>query len=141
MTESYVSPELTIEELLGVIHARDDVINKLIGDRDVARKYSASRLTMIDDLAAKIRTAEILINEWAEYEAIDNDMVDSISDIFGWDTTKEVQVTVTSVFRGTITVPRRTDDDYLDEKFSVSCDPCDSLEGYMDCDSLEVEVN
>lgn len=142
MTEAYVSADLSIEEMLDVVHSRDAAIVQLTNDRDVARTYSTNRLASLDTLYEKIHKAETYMVDAVDTGDADETILEGLSMIFDWETTKEVDVTVTAVFKGTITVPRGFNTDYLDEKFSVSCDVSGSnFEGYLDCDELNVEVN
>ena len=135
MTEPYSLPTNPLQ-------AMRDQIDTLTAERDNARKYSTARLATIDNLGEKIRKAEQCISDMVEHGVIDEDVFVEVAGIFGWDVEKEIEVTVTAVFKGTITVPRNTDTNYLDEKFSVSCDADgDGIAGYLDCDELNVEVN
>ena len=118
--------------------------------------YAISK--MRDTITAQINTIESLNNRIASLEnsiaraekylssAFGDDDLDEriftdVADIFGWKTTKEINVTVTAVWSGTITVPIGTDTDYLDENFDVECNLHREFDGYLDINSVEVEVN
>ena len=130
-----------IAALTAIIDVQNDTNIHLANDLEVARKYSTLRLANIDTLAEKIHKAEQLAIDWVDDGAyFDDDAFAELAAIFDWDVTKEIDVTVTATFRGAVTVPRGFNDDDLNEKFRVSCDPCDNIEGYLDCDEIRVEV-
>ena len=143
MTEAFApSQEISrISVLDAIVNEQRIQIAELTNNLAVARQYSTTRLALIDTLYEKIHKAETLVLDWADNDNIEEENLAELSAIFDWDVTKEIEVTVTAVFKGTISVPRSFDTDYLDDSFSVSCEASGSdIEGYLDCDEISVEV-
>ena len=142
MTDTYVSPivaaQAKIDNLTDLNKSLQFEIDAVRKQLETAQNMSAKR--RVEVLQARIDKAEKYIGSLADDDEIDESVFINIANIFGWETTKEIEVTVTAVFKGTITVPRGFDADYLDENVNVECNLDSKIDGYLDCDEISVEV-
>lgn len=145
MTEQYASPILAAQDKIDNLN---DLVSTLERESDSyqhqlaqANKMSTMRVDTINDLAVRINKAEKYVVGLVDDGDIEEEYFLGIASIFEWEATKEIDVTVTAVFSGTITVPRGFETDYLDENFNVECSPHGDIEGYLEFDSLDVEVS
>lgn len=116
-------------------------IAELMNNLAVARQYSTARLVNIDTLYEKIRKAETYMIDAVDTGDAEEEILIGLASIFDWDVTKEIEVTVTAIWKGTLTVPRSFETDYLDEQMNVECNLGSEIDGSLDCDEVSVEVN
>lgn len=145
MTDTYVSPILAAQDKIDNLN--DLVASLNTENAGLVRTIESTNITLghrneiINNLRTMTEKAESLVTDWVDNGIIDEDDFVAIAAIFGWDTVKEIEVTVTATFKGTITVPRGFNTDYLDEQFNVECNIASPLDGYVDCDEISVEVS
>jgi hypothetical protein len=119
MTDIHPYPP-TMQELEYKVLELNTEINRLnseleiaTGDRDFWRDKYNARMTQIDTLEAYIKE---------QFDYIDEEVSQSIVDIFGFNITRDYDVTVTVTFSGTVSVPLNYDMDNLENDLNASLD-------------------
>jgi hypothetical protein len=82
-------------------------------DRDFWRGKAHEKQSMIDNLEEYIKD---------QFDYIDENISQSIVDIFGFNITKDYDVTITVTFSGVVTVPLNFDMDRLEDSLNASLD-------------------
>ena len=119
MTDIHPYPP-TMQELEYKVIELNTEINRITseleiatGDRDFWRDKYNARMSQIDSLEAYIKD---------QFDYIDEEVSQSIVDIFGFQITKDYDVTITVTFSGTVTVPLNYDIDSLENDLNASLD-------------------
>ena len=117
---------LTVESLGTKVDQLNNSLDSMTADRDFWRGKALG-------YSDKIASLEEYIKDNFDY--IDEDVSQSIVDIFGLSITKEYDVTVTVTFSGTVSAPLNYDMDSLDSDLSASLDV--SSYGDVESDFME----
>ncbi len=117
MTDIHPFPP-TMQELERMYRDLEVEVNRLnselegaTGDRDFWRDKYNARMTQIDTLEQYIKD---------QFDYIDENISQSIVDIFGFNITKDYDVTITVTFSGTVSVPLNYDMDSLENDLNAS---------------------
>lgn len=103
--------EYKVLELNTEINRLNSELEGATGDRDFWRDKYNARMTQIDSLEAYIKE---------NFDYIDENVSQEIVDIFGFNITKDYDVTITVTFSGTVSVPLNYDMDNLENDLSAS---------------------
>jgi hypothetical protein len=103
--------ELRVIELNTEINRLNSELEGATGDRDFWRDKYNARMTQIDSLEAYIKE---------NFDYIDENVSQEIVDIFGFNITKDYDVTITVTFSGTVSVPLNYDMDNLENDLNAS---------------------
>ena len=101
----------TMQELETKIDQLNNALASMTADRDFWQSRAHERQMMIDNLEQYVKE---------QYDYIDEEISQSLVDIFGLDITKDYDVTVTVTFSGTVSVPLNYDMDSLENDLSAS---------------------
>jgi hypothetical protein len=101
----------TMQELERKIDQLNNALASMTADRDFWQARAHDRQTMIDNLEEYVKE---------QYDYIDEEISQSLVDIFGLNITKDYDVTVTVTFSGTVSVPLNYDMDGLENDLSAS---------------------
>lgn len=126
----------TIQELQQRITDLETTLAKITIDRDFWQGKAHERIAMIDNLEEYVKD---------QFNYIDEDVIQSLVDIFGLEITKEYDVQVTVTFSGTVTAPLGYDMDELENALEARLDSSyyagdvvvDFMEDNMDIDWTE----
>lgn len=105
--------EYKVLELNTEINRLNSELETATGDRDFWRDKYNARMTQIDSLEAYIKE---------NFDYIDENVSQEIVDIFGFNITKDYDVTITVTFSGTVSVPLNYDMDNLENDLNASLD-------------------
>lgn len=103
--------EYKVLELNTEINRLNSELEIATGDRDFWRDKYNARMTQIDSLEAYIKE---------NFDYIDENVSQEIVDIFGFNITKDYDVTITVTFSGTVSVPLNYDMDNLENDLSAN---------------------
>jgi chromosome segregation ATPase len=128
--------EAKIEELEHKIDQLNNALASMTADRDFWQGKAHERKLMIDNLEEYIKE---------QYDYIDEEVIQSLVDIFGLEVTKDYDVQVTITFSGTVTAPLGYDMDELENALEARLDTSyysgdvvvDFMEDNMDIDWRE----
>jgi len=95
------------------INRLNSELETITTDRDFWRDKYNARMTQIDTLEAYIKY---------QFDYIDENISQSIVDIFGFNITKDYDVTITVTFSGIVTAPLNFDMDSLEDSLNASLD-------------------
>jgi len=126
----------TIQELETEISRLTSELETITSDRDFWQGKAHERMAMIDHLEEYVKE---------QFNYIDEDVIQSLVDIFGLEVTKEYDVQVTVTFSGTVTAPLGYDMDELENALEARLDSSyyagdvvvDFMEDSMDIDWTE----
>lgn len=144
MTDTYVSPLVALKDEIDNLN--DLVKSQQFENDAIQERLKQSNVTLvhrneiIDNIRQMTEKAETYCIQSVDNGDMEEDVFTGLASIFEWEVTKEIDVTVTAVFKGTITVPRGFETDYLDEQINVECNLGTEIDGYLDCDEISVEV-
>lgn len=117
---------LTVESLGTKVDQLNNALASMTADRDFWQARAHDRQMMIDNLEQYVKD---------NFDYIDEDVSQSIVDIFGLNISKDYDVTVTVTFSGTVSVPLNYDMDSLEDELSASLDV--SSYGDVESDFME----
>ncbi len=103
----------TMQELERKIDQLNNALASMTADRDFWQARAHDRQMMIDNLEEYVKE---------QYDYIDEEISQSLVDIFGLSITKDYDVTVTVTFSGTVSVPLNYDMDSLENDLSANLD-------------------
>ena len=103
--------EYKVLELNTEINRLNSELEIATGDRDFWRDKYNARMNQIDSLEAYIKE---------NFDYIDENVSQEIVDIFGFNITKDYDVTITVTFSGTVSVPLNYDMDNLENDLNAS---------------------
>ena len=103
----------TMQELEQRISDLETTLAKVTMDRDFWQSKANDRMLMIDNLEQYVKE---------NFDYIDEDVSQSLVDIFALEITKDYDVTVTVTFSGTVSVPLNYDMDSLENDLNASLD-------------------
>ena len=101
----------TMQELETKIDQLSNALASMTADRDFWQARAHEKQMMIDNLEEYVKE---------QYDYIDEEISQSLVDIFGLSITKDYDVTVTVTFSGTVSVPLNYDMDSLENDLSAS---------------------
>jgi hypothetical protein len=101
----------TMQELETKIDQLSNALASMTADRDFWQSRAHDRQMMIDNLEQYVKE---------QYDYIDEEISQSLVDIFGLSISKDYDVTVTVTFSGTVSVPLNYDMDNLENDLSAS---------------------
>jgi len=101
----------TMQELETKIDQLNNALASMTADRDFWQARAHDRQMMIDNLESYVKE---------QYDYIDEEISQSLVDIFGLNISKDYDVTVTVTFSGTVSVPLNYDMDSLENDLSAS---------------------
>jgi outer membrane murein-binding lipoprotein Lpp len=101
----------TMQELETKIDQLNNALASMTADRDFWQARAHDRQMMIDNLEQYVKE---------QYDYIDEEISQSLVDIFGLSISKDYDVTVTVTFSGTVSVPLNYDMDNLENDLSAS---------------------
>jgi hypothetical protein len=101
----------TMQELERKIDQLNNALASMTADRDFWQARAHDRQMMIDNLEQYVKE---------QYDYIDEEISQSLVDIFGLSISKDYDVTVTVTFSGTVSVPLNYDMDGLENDLSAS---------------------
>jgi hypothetical protein len=101
----------TMQELERKIDQLNNALASMTADRDFWQEKAHSRQMMIDNLEEYVKE---------QFDYIDEEISQSLVDIFGLNISKDYDVTVTVTFSGTVSVPLNYDMDSLENDLSAS---------------------
>jgi hypothetical protein len=101
----------TMQELETKIDQLNNALASMTADRDFWQARAHDRQMMIDNLEEYVKE---------QYDYIDEEISQSLVDIFGLNITKDYDVTVTVTFSGVVSVPLNYDMDGLENDLSAS---------------------
>ncbi len=101
----------TMQELETKIDKLNNALASMTADRDFWQSRAHDRQMMIDNLEQYVKE---------QYDYIDEEISQSLVDIFGLSISKDYDVTVTVTFSGTVSVPLNYDMDNLENDLSAS---------------------
>jgi outer membrane murein-binding lipoprotein Lpp len=101
----------TMQELETKIDQLNNALASMTADRDFWQSRAHERQMMIDNLEQYVKE---------QYDYIDEEISQSLVDIFGLSISKDYDVTVTVTFSGTVSVPLNYDMDNLENDLSAS---------------------
>jgi len=124
--------ELRVIELNTEINRLNSELDNIIADRDFWRDKNHECMLMIGNLEQYIKD---------QYDYIDENISQSIVDIFGFNITKDYDVTVTVTFSGIVTAPLNFDMDSLEDSLNASLDVSyySDLESDFSEDNMEID--
>jgi len=93
------------------INRLNSELENITADRDFWRDKNHECIRMIDNLEQYIKD---------QFDYIDENISQSIVDIFGFNITKDYDVTITVTFSGTVSVPLNYDMDSLENDLNAS---------------------
>ena len=107
-------------------------VENLIIDRDYWRGQTNNRQAQIDGLEEYIKN---------QFDYIDENVVQSLVDIFSLNITKDYDVTITVTFSGIVTAPLNFDMDSLEDSLNASLDVSyySDLESDFSEDHMEID--
>jgi chromosome segregation ATPase len=105
--------ELRVIELNTEINRLNSELENITADRDFWRGKAHEKQSMIDNLEEYIKD---------QFDYIDENISQSIVDIFGFNITKDYDVTITVTFSGVVTAPLNFDMDDLENHLNASLD-------------------
>ena len=103
----------TMQELEQRISDLETTLAKVTMDRDFWQSKANDRMQMIENLEQYVKE---------NFDYIDEDVSQSLVDIFALEITKDYDVTVTVTFSGTVSVPLNYDMDSLENDLNASLD-------------------
>jgi hypothetical protein len=103
--------ERSVVDLTTEINRLNSELETATSDRDFWRDKYNARMSQIDSLEAYIKD---------QFDYIDEEVSQSIVDIFGLNITRDYDVTVTVTFSGTVSVPLNYDMDGLENDLNAS---------------------
>jgi outer membrane murein-binding lipoprotein Lpp len=101
----------TMQELETKIDQLNNALASMTADRDFWQARAHDRQMMIDNLESYVKE---------QYDYIDEEISQSLVDIFGLSISKDYDVTVTVTFSGTVSVPLNYDMDNLENDLNAS---------------------
>ena len=110
MTDIHPYPP-TMQELETKIDQLNNALASMTADRDFWQARAHDRQMMIDNLEQYVKE---------QYDYIDEEISQSLVDIFGLSISKDYDVTVTVTFSGIVSVPLNYDMDNLENDLSAS---------------------
>jgi len=102
---------LTVESLETKVDQLNNALASMTADRDFWQARSHEKQMMIDNLEEYVKD---------QFDYIDEEISQSLVDIFGLNITKDYDVTVTVTFSGTVSVPLNYDMDSLENDLNAS---------------------
>jgi hypothetical protein len=112
LTPEHIHPfPPTMQELETKIDQLNNALASMTADRDFWQARAHDRQMMIDNLEQYVKE---------QYDYIDEEISQSLVDIFGLNISKDYDVTVTVTFSGTVSVPLNYDMDSLENDLSAS---------------------
>ena len=103
----------TMQELEVKIDQLNNALASMTSDRDYWQARAHDRQTMIDNLEEYVKD---------QYDYIDEEISQSLVDIFGLSISKDYDVTVTVTFSGVVSVPLNYDMDDLENDLNANLD-------------------
>ena len=103
----------TMQELETKIDQLNNDLASMTSDRDYWQARAHDRQMMIDNLEEYVKD---------QYDYIDEEISQSLVDIFGLSISKDYDVTVTVTFSGTVSVPLNYDMDDLENDLNANLD-------------------
>jgi len=124
--------ERSVVDLTTEINRLNSELEGATGDRDFWRDKYNARMTQIDNLEQYIKD---------QFDYIDENVVESIVDIFGFNITKDYDVTITVTFSGIVTAPLNFDMDDLENHINASVEASyySDLESDFSEDRMEID--
>jgi chromosome segregation ATPase len=114
------------------INRLNSELENITADRDFWRDKNRECIRMIDNLEAYIKD---------QFDYIDENISQSIVDIFGFNITKDYDVTITVTFSGIVTAPLNFDMDSLEDSLNASLEASyySDLEADFSEDRMEID--
>lgn len=114
------------------INRLNSELENITADRDFWRDKNRECIRMIDNLEQYIKD---------QYDYIDENISQSIVDIFGFNITKDYDVTITVTFSGIVTAPLNFDMDDLENHINASLEASyySDLESDFSEDRMEID--
>ncbi len=124
--------ELRVIELNTEINRLNSEVEALTTDRNFWQGKAHEKQSMIDNLEEYIKD---------QFDYIDENISQSIVDIFGFNITKDYDVTITVTFSGIVTAPLNFDMDSLEDSLNASLDVSyySDLESDFSEDHMEID--
>jgi len=131
MTDIHPYPP-TMQELEQRYRDLEKNLDSMTADRNFWQGKAHERKLMIDNLEEYIRD---------QYDYIDENISQSIVDIFGFNITRDYDVTITVTFSGVVTAPLNFDMDSLEDSLNASLDVSyySDLESDFSEDHMEID--
>jgi len=131
MTDIHPFPP-TMQELERQVIELQSNLDSMTADRDFWQGKAHERKLMIDNLEEYIKD---------QFDYIDENVSQSIVDIFGFNITKDYDVTITVTFSGIVTAPLNFDMDSLEDSLNASLDVSyySDLESDFSEDHMEID--
>lgn len=112
-------------------------IAKLKNDLELAESSRDGYAAMYTNLQQKVDQLEFWIRD--QYDYIDEEITQSLVDIFCFEITKEYDVQITVTFTGTVEAPLNFDMDTVEDQFEFSAQPSYYADG-IQADLMEDNV-
>jgi hypothetical protein len=122
----------TMQELETKIDQLNNDLASMTSDRDYWQARAHDRQMMIDNLEEYVKD---------QYDYIDEEISQSLVDIFGLNISKDYDVTVTVTFSGTVSVPLNYDMDDLDGSLNASLEFSYHEDGEADFMEDKMEID
>ena len=124
--------ELRVIELNTEINRLTSELKTITTDRDFWQGKAHERKLMIDNLEEYVKD---------QFDYIDENISQSIVDIFGFNITKDYDVTITVTFSGVVTAPLNFDMDSLEDSLNASLEASyySDLESDFSEDHMEID--
>lgn len=131
MTDIHPFPP-TMQELEQKYRDLEKKLADMESDRNFWRDKNHEKQSMIDNLEQYIKD---------QFDYIDENISQSIVDIFGFNITKDYDVTITVTFSGIVTAPLNFDMDRLEDSLNASLDVSyySDLESDFSEDHMEID--
>ena len=122
----------TMQELETKIDQLNNALASMTADRDFWQSRAHERQMMIDNLEQYVKE---------QYDYIDEEISQSLVDIFGLNITKDYDVTITVTFSGVVTAPLNFDMDSLEDSLNASLEASyySDLESDFSEDRMEID--
>jgi len=122
----------TIQELETEISRLESELDAITSDRDFWQARAHDRQMMIDNLEEYVKD---------QFDYIDEEISQSLVDIFGLNISKDYDVTVTVTFSGTVSVPLNYDMDDLADSLNSSLEFSYYEDGEADLSENRMEID
>ena len=131
MTDIHPFPP-TMQELETKIDQLNNALASMTADRDFWQGKAHERQLMIDNLEEYVKD---------QYDYIDENISQSLVDIFGLTITKDYDVEITVTFSGTVSVPLNYDMDNLENDLNASLEATyySDIESDFSEDHMEID--
>jgi hypothetical protein len=123
---------VTVEKLETKIDQLNNALASMTSDRDYWQARAHDRQMMIDNLEEYVKD---------QFDYIDEEISQSLVDIFGLSISKDYDVTVTVTFSGTVSVPLNYDMDDLEDSLNASLEFSYHEDGDADFMENKMEID